>query len=245
MPFKLRLARNLRRWHARIGFAALLFFLLMAVTGVALNHGTALGLDSRYVHAEWIARWYRVRQEQPQQAYRTARHLLVAANGRWLLDGSPTGEDMPQPLGLVEIGDLLVVGGERSLHVYRGDGALVDRLDGYALPGVPLKAIGAGDDELVVQTAAGPFSSTDVLSWRPGEPKVVAWSTPTPLAASDREAYARHLMPGVPVQRILLDLHSGRFLGSFGPFLFDVVAIVLTILALSGAWMFLAPRLRR
>jgi uncharacterized iron-regulated membrane protein len=245
MPFKLRLARNLRRWHARIGFAALLFFLLMAVTGVALNHGTALGLDSRYVHAEWIARWYRVRQEQPQQAYRTARHLLVAANGRWLLDGSPTGEDMPQPLGLVEIGDLLVVGGERSLHVYRGDGALVDRLDGYALPGVPLKAIGAGDDELVVQTAAGPFSSTDVLSWRPGEPKVVAWSTPTPLAASDREAYARHLMPGVPVQRILLDLHSGRFLGSFGPFLFDVVAIVLTILALSGAWMFLGPRLRR
>ena len=245
MPFKLRLGRTLRRWHARIGFAALLFFLLMAATGVALNHGAALGLDSRYVHAEWVARWYGIRQEQPQQVYRTASHLLVAANGRWLLDGSPTGEKMPQPLGLVEIGDLLVVGGERSLYVYRGDGALVDRLDGFALPGVPLKAIGAGDGELVVQTAAGRFSSTDVLSWRPGEPKVVAWSTPTPLAASDREAYARDLMPGIPVLRILLDLHSGRFLGSFGPVLFDVVAVVLTILALSGAWMFLAPRLRR
>ncbi|HEY7238562.1 MAG TPA: PepSY domain-containing protein [Burkholderiales bacterium] len=245
MPSRLRLARTLRRWHARIGFAALLFFLLMAVTGVALNHGAALGLDSHYVHAGWVARWYGIRQEQPEQAYRTARHLLVAANGRWLLDGSPKGEKMPHPLGLVEIGDLLVVGGERSLHVYRSDGARVDQLDGHALPGVPLKAIGAGDGELVVQTAAGPFSSTDVLSWRPGEPKVVAWSAPTPLAASDREAYARHLMPGIPLQRLLLDLHSGRFFGSFGPFLFDLVAIVLTILALSGAWMFLAPRLRR
>jgi PepSY-associated TM region len=245
MPFRLRLARTLRRWHARIGFAVLIFFVLIAATGVALNHGAALGLDSRYVHAEWIARWYGIRQEQPQQAYRTASHLLVAANGRWLLDGSPTGEKMPHPLGLVEIGELLVVGGESSLHVYRADGALVERLDGYALPGVPLKAIGTGDGELVVQTPEGPFSSADVLSWRPGAPKVVAWSMPTPLAASDREAYTRRLAPGIPLQRILLDLHSGRFLGSLGPLFFDLVAIFLTILALSGAWMFLAPRLRR
>ena len=103
---------------------------------------------------------------------------------------------MPHPLGLVEIGDLIVVGGESSLHVYRADGALVDRLDGYALPGVPLKAIGAGEGELVVQTTAGPFSSADVLSWRPGSAEIVAWSTPTPLAASDREAYAQRLAPG-------------------------------------------------
>jgi len=245
MPFKLRLARTLRRWHARIGFGALIFFVLIAVSGVGLNHGTALGLDTRYVHADWIARWYGMRQEQPQQAYRTQSHLLVAANGRWLLDGSPMGEKMPRPLGLVEIRDLLVVGGESSLHVYRGDGALVDRLDGYALPGFPLKAIGRGEGELVVQTPDGPFSSADVLSWRPGAPKVVDWSIPTPLAASDRAAYARRLAPGIPLQRILLDLHSGRFLGTFGPLFFDLVAIVLAILALTGAWMFLAPRLRR
>ena len=152
---------------------------------------------------------------------------------------------MPRPLGLVEVGDLLVVGGESSLHVYRSDGALVDRLDDYALPRVPLKAIGAGEGEIVVQTAAGPFTSADVLSWRPGAPKAVAWSTPTPLAASDREAYSRRLAPGISLQRILLDLHSGRFFGRFGPVFFDLVAIFLTILALSGAWMFLAPRLRR
>jgi uncharacterized iron-regulated membrane protein len=245
MPFRLRLARTLRRWHARIGFAALIFFVLIAVTGVALNHGAALGLDSRHVHSEWLARWYGIGQEQPHQAYRTASHLLVAANGRWLLDGSTVGEKMPHPLGLVEVGDLIVVGGESSLHVYRADGALVDRLDDYALPRVPLKAIGAGEGELVVQTAAGPFTSADVLSWRPGAPNAVAWSTPTPLAASDRQAYSRRLAPGISLERILLDLHSGRFLGRLGPLFFDLVAIFLTILALSGAWMFLAPRLRR
>jgi hypothetical protein len=155
------------------------------------------------------------------------------------------GEKLPHPLGLVEIGDLVVVGGDTSLHLYRSGGALLDRLEGYALPGLPLKAIGDGGGELVVETPAGTFASADVLTWRARAPQGVAWSTPTALAAPDRQAYARRLVPGVSLQRILLDLHSGRFLGSIGPLLFDAVAIVLTVLALSGAWMFLAPRLRR
>src|SRR3954465_8014144 len=109
MAFRLRLVRPLRRWHARIGFAALVFFVLIAVTGVALNHGSALGLDSRQIHAAWLARWYGMRHEEPPQVYRTANHLLVAANGRWLLDAAPLGEKLPPPLGLVEIGELVVV----------------------------------------------------------------------------------------------------------------------------------------
>src|SRR5258705_2564180 len=149
MPFRLRLVRTLRRWHARIGFGALIFFVLIAVTGVALNHGAALGLDSRQVHSKWLARWYDIRQEQPPQAYRTASHLLVAANGRWLLDGSAVGEKMPHPLGLVEIGDLIVVGRESSLHGYRADAALVDRLDRSPMPPVPLNPNPASACELI------------------------------------------------------------------------------------------------
>src|SRR4029077_15096181 len=51
------LLRLLRRWHARIGFAAMLFFLILAATGLALNHGPDLGFDGRFVHAERLARW--------------------------------------------------------------------------------------------------------------------------------------------------------------------------------------------
>ena len=35
----------------------MLFFLILAVTGLILNHGAGLGLDGRYVHAGWLARW--------------------------------------------------------------------------------------------------------------------------------------------------------------------------------------------
>ena len=92
MLLRLFLLRLLRRWHARIGFSAMLFFLILAVTGLILNHGAGLGLDGRYVHAGWLARWYGIQSESPREAFRSGHHVLVAANGRWLLDGRISGE---------------------------------------------------------------------------------------------------------------------------------------------------------
>ena len=39
---------------------------------------------------------------------------------------------------------------------------------------------------------------------------------------------------GLTVERVLLDLHSGRILGKVGPLLMDLVAVFLIVLSLSG-----------
>ena len=39
---------------------------------------------------------------------------------------------------------------------------------------------------------------------------------------------------GLTVERLLLDLHSGRILGEAGPLLMDLVAVFLIVLSLSG-----------
>src|SRR6266481_7785435 len=109
MSPRLILLLFLRRWHVRIGLAAVLFFLFLAVTGFVLNHASDLGLDAKYVHASWLARWYGLKPEPPRQAFRSARHALVAANGRWLFDGRLSGEKFPQPVGLVELPGMVVV----------------------------------------------------------------------------------------------------------------------------------------
>ena len=141
MSPRLLLLRLLRRWHARIGFAAMLFFLILAVTGLALNHGQGLGLDGRFVHAGWLARWYGIKSEPPRHAFRSSHHVLIAANGRWLLDGKTSGQTLPQPLGLIELADTFVVASEAALYVFREDGELIEKLERGVLPGVPVHAI--------------------------------------------------------------------------------------------------------
>jgi hypothetical protein len=37
-------------------------------------------------------------------------------------------------------------------------------------------------------------------------------------------------------QRLLLDLHSGRWFGAYGVWLVDLAAVILLFLALSGCW---------
>lgn len=245
MSPKLLLLLFLRRWHARIGFTAVVFFILLAVTGVVLNHATDLGLDKRYVHAAWLARWYGLAPESPRHAFRSGRHDLVAANGRWLLDGRISGETFPQPVGLVELPGMVVVASSTSLYIYGKDGALVDRLERSALPGVPVQAVGSGAQQLVLRTAAGTFETSDALSWRAAPHDAVAWSAPAELSAAERERYAEMLEPGISVQQLLLDLHSGRFAGRYGPLAVDILAVFLAVLSLSGAWLFLKPRHRR
>src|SRR5581483_6323689 len=131
MSPKLYLLRWLRRWHARIGFTAALFFLLLAVTGVIANHGAALGLDSARVRSARLDRWYGIEVEPPRAAFRTPSHELLEAR--------PAGDERPEPVGLVEIGDMLVVACPGSLYLLRADGRVVDRLEGKALPGAPIE----------------------------------------------------------------------------------------------------------
>ncbi|HXZ54335.1 MAG TPA: PepSY domain-containing protein [Burkholderiales bacterium] len=242
MSPKLLLLLFLRRWHARIGFAAVIFFLFLAISGVVLNHATGLGLDSRYVHAAWLARWYGIAAESPKHAFHAGRHDLVAANGRWLLDGRVSGEKFPQPVGLAEIPGMVIVASSASLYIYSMDGALVDRLEGSALPGAPVQAIGSGAKHLALRTETGVFETHDALSWRPAPRDAIAWSAPAELSAAERARYAELLEPGVSVQRLLQDLHSGRFAGRYGPLVVDLLAVFLALLSLSGAWLFLKPK---
>jgi hypothetical protein len=71
------------------------------------------------------------------------------------------------------------------------------------------------------------------------------WSTPAKLSTGERQAYENVLTPGVSVQQLLLDLHSGRFAGRYGPLVVDLLALLLAILSLTGAWLFLVPRMHR
>jgi uncharacterized iron-regulated membrane protein len=46
----------------------------------------------------------------------------------------------------------------------------------------------------------------------------------------------------LPTERLLLDLHSGRIFGAAGPWIFDIAALLLILLSLSGTWIWIKRR---
>jgi len=53
-----RLVGYLWHWHRRVGVVVAIFAVLLAVTGIVLNHTAQLGLDRSFVPWPWLMKVY-------------------------------------------------------------------------------------------------------------------------------------------------------------------------------------------
>lgn len=228
------LARFIRRWHARLGVTAALFFIVLVVTGVALNHTERLGLAHTAIQSEALNRWYglpppRILATHPDAAF-------VATPEAWWYQGRKLTEGGGAVVGVVALPDMLAVATAQSLGLYTPTGERIDTLSGGALPQLPLFALGRTGNELVIKTSSGMYTSADGLAWQRLQNGNVIWSQaglPDLLLTAQ---ISKQLTPSLPLERIMLDLHSGRLLGAYGPYFMDMAAVLLLILSFSGIW---------
>ena len=69
------------------------------------------------------------------------------------------------------------------------------------------------------------------------------WSVPAALPADELAALQADFLSRIlPLERVLLDVHSGRIGGMIGTILMDGAAVLLLLLALSGSWLWLRRR---
>ena len=245
-----RVMHFVRRWHARIGVLAAIFFVLLSTSGVALNHTDALHLAKTPVQADWLMRWYGLKPQIPDRGYVFQRGYFAASDERWVMNGHEVALKAQTPVGAVAWGDVLAIASENDLYLYLADGQLVDHVTAAMLPGTPIKALGLVDTEsnssLVLKTAAGDFVSADGLDWQTlNAAKNVSWAIQQQLPAHLHGSLVKSFGPSLPLERIVLDIHSGRFFGSYGPLVMDAAAMLLLILSFSGVWIYLRSGRKR
>lgn len=227
------LARFIRRWHARLGVTAALFFLILVVTGVALNHTERLGLARTAIQSQVLNSWYGLPRLQVLAVYPDAG--FVATPNVWLYQNQRLAEGGGPVVGVLRLPDMLAIATSQSLNLYTPAGERIDALRASALPQLPLIRLGRLNKAMVVDTPQGNFTSADGLIWQPTQAPGVQWAQ-AQAAATLSAQQQQQLAPSLPLERIVLDLHSGRLLGRYGPLFVDVAAGVLLMLAVSGIW---------
>lgn len=242
--------RSFYIWHRYVGLTAALLVLILAVTGLALNHTERWQLDSRHVTWDWVLDWYGV--EAPAQSLSfLAGNQRISQMGRHLyLDRAELPGEYDSLRGAVALREWLVVAADQSLLLLSPDGELIERLTGH--DGVPagLQSVGISPvGQLVVRGGHGIYApDEEFLDWGHwyGNLELVQWSAPSPLPPALRGDLARHYRTEVlPLERVLLDLHSGRIFGSWGVYLMDAAALFLLFLAGSGSWLWIQQRRKR
>jgi len=233
--------RSLYVWHRWLGVFAALPLLVVAATGLLLNHTEDLGLDERRVESPWLLDWYGISPPRRAFAYPLAADRWLAwMDGRLFLDDRPLDDVSEPPVGAVQTPGLVVVAFPEALYLYTLAGEAVEIMrPAHGLP-VPIAALGVDEaGRVILRREDGVLWSADdeLLAWQPLEDAraPVRWSRPGALAGDLEERLLRAWRgEGLKLERVVLDLHSGRVFGPLGVWLMDASAILVLVLAPTG-----------
>ena len=234
-----RWSLRIARWHRWAGVFAALFTLVLAGTGLLLQHAPALGLDRITVGSAAVARWLDIRAPAVT-AYRAGdQWLLAAGDGLWL-DRRRIAETDGPLTGAVttDFGFALTSGGDALL--FDRHGRLIDRLrPGSGLPAAAMRIVRTGDGTVVIGGRGRAWRvDADWLSFERHDQPIAQWSTAAEAPAAMREhVRERELARSVTWERALLEVHSGRIGGTPGTFVMDTAAIALMVLAGTGLYL--------
>jgi hypothetical protein len=235
-----RLLRSLYIWHRYVGLATALFVVILSLTGLALNHTETLQLDSRHIESDTLLDWYGIHAPQSIVSYRAGPHTISQLGKQlyWNLQPVPAADGVLA--GALEYAGLIVVGLDNGLLLFTRDGELIEWLGTTA--GVPSGIQAVGMDaarKLVIKTTLGDYlSDENFLEWTTAPDTGIAWAVATPPAQQLAHALRKTWRgTGLSLERVLLDLHSGRILGKAGVWFVDAAALLFLLLAGSGVWL--------
>jgi len=227
-----------RRQHRLLGACVSLFLLFMVATGVLINHSHRLGLDRQPVESPVILDWYGLGAPVGTRHYSVGAHWLSHSGGQWYLDGVPVaGGD--GGVGAVAYRDWIVMAGPGSLLILDTNGTLIERVPWDDRDAGAIDRIGrTPPGHIVLSTPQGTWEGdAELLQWTPVDaaPTGTRWSGAlSPPGPIEQSISKFRRGTELSLEQVLLDLHSGRILGSWGVFAYDVLSLIMGTLAVSG-----------
>ena len=225
------------KWHRRIGLGITIMLFFLAATGILLNHSPALSLADKHLKAPWLLNWYGL--EHPQlDGIKIGDQWLSLLDNNLFLDATPVAT-CPAPLhGAAGVPDMLLALCQDALLLLTPSGELIEKFDTFSgLPEGITRLQALNDQILISDTQQTYVIDAESLSVAVRSNIEGGWSTPT--AVPDelfKQIDGTGALPGISLESLILDLHSGRFFGAAGVWFVDIIGILLCVLALTGIW---------
>lgn len=223
----------------------------MVLSGLAINHSAALKLDKHSVSTSILLDHYGLQAPQAIRSFAVGDSWLSFAGSQVYFNGSNVS-GLVNGVGAVANDFAIVVAGTDELLLLDHRGSLIERMP-WELPQTNSDAdSGAGSIEsigllagtrVIVESAGKRWlADEELLDWQNAEElnTEIAWATPAVAPETLRTTIiSSYRGEGLSVERLLLDFHSGRIFGPIGVLIYDLLALTVGGLAISGLifWM--------
>jgi len=216
-----RRRKTLARWHRRLAMFIFIWLMVLAVSGVLINHAHDWGLDQKHLSAT-LQRFVYGIENDGEDFCRTA--AVTGAECAGIFARLP-----------LQVGTLLLA--ENSLFLLDDAGQLVEKL---AASQMGLGGLQAGYRE------GSRVFLRDVQNVVRSDAQLMDWVVLQPEVAdklNGRDWQVRgEAAQGISWERFILDLHAARFLGPLAKIFNDLMAGFILVLVVSGAWLYRQKR---
>jgi hypothetical protein len=228
-----------QRLHRVAGLLGALVLVHLVATGLPLQFTDVLGLGSRHVTSPVVLAHYGM--TAPESAEASGGFVQIGEQvwfGDRLLAAPATlrGGVSGEPFAFALIDSSLVIVGEPDIAIER-----------LPLP-EGTSRIGRAGEYTVVDSAAGLLRLSDAwLAFEPvgRAPAAITWARTEALVGEQLAIkQTRYLGRLLTAQRLLQDLHSGRYFGRAGEWVVNVASMLFVVLAATGLWIWWKTRAR-
>lgn len=237
--YKIPICFMLKSWHRSVGIFAAVFLLLLTVTGTLLMQTDDLELDSRYVNNERLLDWYGIHPAPPPISFSVDGHWITQLGSRIYFDTRILPQIDGRLIGVIAVGDELLIGTTSSLVLVTTNGIIAEKLGPES--NVPTGQTHLGhalSAKVLLRSPSGQFifDPESGLIKADATTQALAWSGSGSVPQSVLEVINQDYRgAGLSLERIVLDLHTGRLFGSLGVVMINLASIALLILIISGA----------
>lgn len=231
---------HIHTWHRRAGLIAACFALILAFSGLLLNHSTYLGLDKRQLESDMLISLYGSKSLTRQLYFRAGEDIVSQIGDQLLINNEQLWLNRQSILGATSNRKYITLAFSNELATFTHDGELLERITYLPQPITAIEKIGRDTEGRVALFSEGIVlvADLDMISWDPVKKDTsITWSKPiTASDVSKQPPETDLLYPELTWERLLLDIHSGRILGSWGPYLMDIMALAMVFLVFTGLW---------
>ena len=232
---------HIRRWHYLLGLLAAIWFIILSISGFLLNHTSELKLKQHFITTDWMLEHYGIKVLPILNGFKLRDQLwLTHSKNSLFLNDVILDNNIQQLQGAVLFQEqFITILADNMLFLLTLKGELIEKLT--YLPADP-QNIGIFENQVILKTKDSYFVTNETFShWKPLEKiEQVNLSTLEILPTNLKENINKNNKLGLlNIERILLDLHSGRIFGWWGVYVMDAMGLILLWLAGSGGWLWL------
>lgn len=237
--------------HRHIGLLAVWIVLWLAITGILLNHTDDLNLDDVRLQSSWLMKLYELDSAPISDGFPLNEQWLVALPDAYYLGGHVIQENHGTLVGGLVFQEMFLLLTAESLVLLDKQFEVIEvQGEFHGLAGT-LQQIGIHDGTPIVKSSEALFvASNDVTEW--GVVSIaeydVQWQLAKPLPKhliAEIKSLDGFGAPAVSLEKVLLDLHTGRLFGSLSWFVLDLFALLLITGALSGFLIWIRLRVKK